>query len=565
MNFCNFGKVIMARATRDIAAVTWWNTEKEKELNTNLTNNLSMKDRYDNYKAFMDGYAKMDIEYEQFRTKVPKIQNYLKDKKYWKDHMAYQQKDTFYNYFSLQSFYQQNREERQQHKLEDCRPCNTTHFNTSSLHKSINKDIENAHQMIETGTENIINITSPTSSTATKGIKVMKSIVEMVQPIIQNQMNINFDRSLAEAITIAPPITPQDLKKTKAKITRESKAIIEETIKDNGNDVQKFLGSSLSFREHDRIRLDNFFETREEAAERTTNEQEKIESGTKKQKSHHAAFDSYSFDKASFLDEMSALQPEESVNWTELGRKYNVSINGKFPSNAGQILKEYAKKNGINTAATGHSSEGGRVRRGKKKIKVCQTEITLPTPRSSQHLKKDIKDQISSGKIYLGEKIAHKEVITKTIKDGHLETKTLMTYSRHYPLEILRKTALEDQLKLGVLRHFSDEDYSNMTDDEITARYHRIEQDIPINTTKDEIINNLKGLEQTRKIKMWHDHSSILNHSYVSFTVSWIYDTANYLTDAEYKEKYPTSKRVNVQSLVEKPYLYIFGQSGKYM
>ena len=45
--------------------------------------------------------------------------------------------------------------------------------------------------------------------------------------------------------------------------------------------------------------------------------------------------------------------------------------------------------------------------------------------------------------------------------------------------------------------------------------------------------------------------------------VSFLYDHLNYLTDEEFKEKFPQSPPLDVQSFVEKPRLYIFGKSGK--
>ena len=68
-------------------------------------------------------------------------------------------------------------------------------------------------------------------------------------------------------------------------------------------------------------------------------------------------------------------------------------------------------------------------------------------------------------------------------------------------------------------------------------------------------------LEHTRNLKVWHDHSDILNHSYISFMISALYDPAVFLTDDEYKERYPDRPPVDVQAVIERPYLYIFGQS----
>jgi hypothetical protein len=77
------------------------------------------------------------------------------------------------------------------------------------------------------------------------------------------------------------------------------------------------------------------------------------------------------------------------------------------------------------------------------------------------------------------------------------------------------------------------------------------------NNSTDHISDKLQELQSEFKLKMWHDHSDILNHSYVSF-MTFLYDPINFLTDEEYHSTYP-EKPVNVQSVVERPKLYIFG------
>lgn len=56
-----------------------------------------------------------------------------------------------------------------------------------------------------------------------------------------------------------------------------------------------------------------------------------------------------------------------------------------------------------------------------------------------------------------------------------------------------------------------------------------------------------------------------MNSSYVNFMVSFLYNTKNFLTDYEYKEKFPENLHMDVQSFVERPKLYIFGKSGMYI
>ena len=67
-----------------------------------------------------------------------------------------------------------------------------------------------------------------------------------------------------------------------------------------------------------------------------------------------------------------------------------------------------------------------------------------------------------------------------------------------------------------------------------------------------------KKLERTRHLMFWHDGSTLANHSYILMTVSAMYDPAAYVTDQEYFKKY--KKSLNVQTEVEKRYLYLMGR-----
>lgn len=74
-------------------------------------------------------------------------------------------------------------------------------------------------------------------------------------------------------------------------------------------------------------------------------------------------------------------------------------------------------------------------------------------------------------------------------------------------------------------------------------------------------IEDLKRLERTRHLKLWHDHSDILNHTYISFMVSTLYNSNLYITNQEYCQIFPDRPPIDVQATVEKPHLYILGQS----
>ena len=68
------------------------------------------------------------------------------------------------------------------------------------------------------------------------------------------------------------------------------------------------------------------------------------------------------------------------------------------------------------------------------------------------------------------------------------------------------------------------------------------------------LLQKLKSFERTRNLMLWHDGSTVSNHSHL-MVVSSMYDPAIYLNDVEFYAKYKYS--VNVQSIVERPNLYI--------
>ena len=94
---------------------------------------------------------------------------------------------------------------------------------------------------------------------------------------------------------------------------------------------------------------------------------------------------------------------------------------------------------------------------------------------------------------------------------------------------------------------------------EVTIFFSQIDEPVPDDLETARI--KISELGQRRHLKVWHDHSDILNRTYFSIMISCIYDRAFYLTNQEYKAKYPDRKPVHVQSLVEKPKMYVFGQS----
>ena len=60
----------------------------------------------------------------------------------------------------------------------------------------------------------------------------------------------------------------------------------------------------------------------------------------------------------------------------------------------------------------------------------------------------------------------------------------------------------------------------------------------------------------TRHFVVWGDHSSLLNNGFMLYTTKVLYSKDVFYTDDENFKA--TGKRVNVQSVVEQPWIYIF-------
>ena len=99
------------------------------------------------------------------------------------------------------------------------------------------------------------------------------------------------------------------------------------------------------------------------------------------------------------VSELENFPPNLKINWSATARKYNIS--GK---NAGQILKEMAKKHKINTTTLDQRDNTPRIRRRKRRLPGGEISMArLPTV----HAVKEEKNQlILSGQLSIGEPCA---------------------------------------------------------------------------------------------------------------------------------------------------------------
>lgn len=136
-------------------------------------------------------------------------------------------------------------------------------------------------------------------------------------------------------------------------------------------------------------------------------------------------------------------------------------------------------------------------------------------------------------------------ITNKIYKDSKLTTSECLIYGGKILITTVIKEEMEHFSMARVLRErsYSVEEAIN------TLRNSQEERNDP------EPLNRLQEIQNTFHMKIWYDHLEILNSLYVNFIVCFLYDTANFLTDEEYRKQFPEKSPLDVRSFVKKPRL----------
>ena len=75
--------------------------------------------------------------------------------------------------------------------------------------------------------------------------------------------------------------------------------------------------------------------------------------------------------------------------------------------------------------------------------------------------------------------------------------------------------------KLGLLHNQPDDYFEKLTDAEVKTQLEKLGE--KTEGTPDELKAQLKSMNRTRHLKIWHDHSTISGHSHLLVTVACVY------------------------------------------
>lgn len=295
-----------------------------------------------------------------------------------------------------------------------------------------------------------------------------------------------------------------------------------------------------------------YFETTQAARLRAACKTQKLKAGVQKPKEHVGKLENHFFDRDGFKKFIEALPSGSKISWRNLGIRFQVrNKSGLRPSNAGQVFMEAAKSLGINVSKFNTEKRisgrdyAQRIRRARHKL--LYKKVSVPASQPTRKLHTEIRRRLNNQEISVGEMIAPKTYRRNHItSSGNLEETDVVVHGRKIPLERIRRQMNLDQ---GLLFRWRKDDYENLDEETILERLSKL--NIPVPSEPMSAHDELMKVEHTRNLKVWHDHSDILNHSYVSFMISALYDPAVFLTDEEYKERYPDRPPVDVQSARE--------------
>ena len=128
MNLCKFAQVIISRCTKAASTIDWWNenacSSDDLKLDIPAHSQLfTTQTRHTLYHTFMEKYPKMQISFEKFKDKLPRIQKYITNSKYWKHSNTNGEKMEFNWLYSLRSWFKLPEHYKKQHQIEDCDKC----------------------------------------------------------------------------------------------------------------------------------------------------------------------------------------------------------------------------------------------------------------------------------------------------------------------------------------------------------------------------------------------------------------------------------------------------------
>ncbi|XP_066917211.1 uncharacterized protein [Clytia hemisphaerica] len=335
-----------------------------------------------------------------------------------------------------------------------------------------------------------------------------------------------------------------DLEKKERKLLIQAKKDIENTWKKIS--VMSALGGTTSKASASRVRTTKGFESFDDALRRSNLEREAIAEGRKRPRTHIG--NNYTWKSEECLEKVRGLPYGSALNFTKLADEFKLkNAQGKVPGNAGQVVRTFLERNGVDLSD--FVIFGNNTRRIRKaKIRILDSDVAVPVEESTLELNANLKSLIKEGRYSVGKLIVPQEfdyISISVLPDGtkKREKKTFLVSGRKFTTDEVRKRMLRFQRPY--LRIQPDEFYDIMDDETLSLELRRIGEE-----GKSKL--DLKAYQRQRILACWHDTSGICNSSHLHIMFCTLYDRAIFLSQQEYFEKTGNflSERINCSLLL---------------
>ena len=159
----------------------------------------------------------------------------------------------------------------------------------------------------------------------------------------------------------------------------------------------------------------------------------------KKKVSHSPNFDGVQWDKERVLKYLQEVETkDEKVVWSTVAQEHGIEGHNK-----GQILKEFAAKNGINTAKVSARIETKHTRKAKKKFPGGK--VSIPVPPTTEAITVAWKKMVDSGELMLGIPCSPYTITSYRNDNGRITVEHKKIKGRKIPLHDVRSKLLEKQ------------------------------------------------------------------------------------------------------------------------
>ena len=347
--------------------------------------------------------------------------------------------------------------DQRQHTLQSCQGCLHNHSSDQAKVPERYHLAKKRVPLLHPATEQLKLATEALPPTKKAKREVLKNFVNTADKIWEN---VEPDSSIPQAIASYVPNTGIILRPSPAEMKRKQREILKKCTKHVASiyeqrDTDMVLQNRLALSTQDKLRMQQSFETHEDAIQRT--------SITRKQKSHSPSSEKQTWNKENVEKDLRDWPVGTKINWTRFGEEH--SVPGK---NKGQVVKEFAKAIGIDTKALDGREEGERTRR--QRLRMPGGEICVPTHLNSMKIWEEIHQRIAEGRYLIGEPCVESVLVRYKAEDGSVKREEITINARRIPVLEIRKRLPTKHTQMGIMHLETDDKFLGMSREVIVKR-----------------------------------------------------------------------------------------------